>query len=199
MSFPSAVAFAEIAATLFLAELTDKDALLLLALATRTRASKVFLAGATAFLFTTAVIVTVGAIAIAVVPIQWVKLAGGVVMVGYGLWEARGLVGQKAVEDEEEMIESSRGGLRSFLLMVGALAFLDLAGDATEVLTVVFVAQYSDALFVFAAAYAGLLGATAVETALGNRLGRLLTPGRLRYLSVFVFLLLGALILVSSL
>jgi putative Ca2+/H+ antiporter (TMEM165/GDT1 family) len=199
MSDPSAVAFAGIAATLFLAELTDKDALLLLTLATRTRASRVFLAGAAAFLFTTAVIVTIGAIAITVVPIWWVKLAGGVVMVAYGVWEARGLVGRKAVEDQEGRIESAGGGLRSFLLMAGALAFLDLAGDATEVLTIVFVAQYSDALLVFAAAYAGLLAATAVETALGNRLGRLLTPGRLRYLSVSVFLLLGALILVSSL
>jgi putative Ca2+/H+ antiporter (TMEM165/GDT1 family) len=84
-------------------------------------------------------------------------------------------------------------------MMVGALALLDLAGDATEVLTIVFVAQYADPVFVFSSAYLGLLGAISVETFLGNRLGRLLTPARVRYVSICVFLLLGTYILASVL
>jgi len=121
------------------------------------------------------------------------------VMLSYGAWEMKGLVGQRAVAKEEGAIEASGGGLRAFLTMVGALAFLDIAGDATEVLTIVFVAQYSDALLVFSAACAGLITAAAVQTALGSRLGKLLTPTRVRYVSIAVFLLLGSFILISTL
>jgi putative Ca2+/H+ antiporter (TMEM165/GDT1 family) len=76
---------------------------------------------------------------------------------------------------------------------------LDLAGDATEIFTIVFVAQYSDAALVFPGACVGLIAATVVETALGNRLGRVLTPRRVRFVSVAVFLLLGSSILVTNL
>jgi len=199
MSDPFAISFAGVAGTLFLAELTDKDALLLLTLATRTRALTVFLAGATAFVFTTTLFVALGALVISVIPILWVRVAGGIVMLSYGAWEMKGLVGQRAVAKEEGVIEASGGGLRAFLTMVGALALLDIAGDATEVLTIVFVAQYSDALLVFSAACVGLITAAAVQTALGSRLGKLLTPTRVRYVSIAVFLLLGSFILISTL
>ena len=85
---PFPVAFAAIASTLFVTELTDKDALLLLALATKGRAAIVFLAGVTAFVITTTIFVTIGTLIGAVVPILWVKLVGGGFMLGYGLWEA---------------------------------------------------------------------------------------------------------------
>ena len=192
-------AFAAIAAALFVTELTDKDALLLLALATRKRALRVFLAGVTAFVITTSIIVTVGMLAIIVIPILWIKIAGGIVMLVYGLWEAKGLVGQNTVTLEEKRLEKARDGLRAFLLMVGALALLDLAGDATEILTIVLIAQYSNALLVFSAACTGLVAATAVETALGNRLGRILTARRVRFVSMAVFLILGSAILLASL
>jgi putative Ca2+/H+ antiporter (TMEM165/GDT1 family) len=63
------------------AELTDKDALLLLTLAARTRASVVFIAGATAFVITPTISVAIG-IRGAVVPTLWVSLAGGGFMIG---------------------------------------------------------------------------------------------------------------------
>ena len=194
-----AEAFIGITATIFVAELTDKDALLLLALATRTQPLRVFLAGAVAFTFTTPVIVAAGAYAISIVPIIWIKLAGGGVMLAYGAWEAVGAFGQRPVRKEEERIERARGELKAFFLMVGALALLDLAGDATEVLTIVFVAQYSNALLVFTCVLAGLLAATAVETSLGNQLKRTLTPERMRYVATAVFLVLGATIVATSL
>jgi putative Ca2+/H+ antiporter (TMEM165/GDT1 family) len=192
------VAFGGIAAAIFVAELTDKDALLILALATRRRAAVVFLAGAVAFALSTGVIVAAGSLITSLVPILWVKVAGGVVMLCYSLWEARGLVGEKAVADDEARIREEGGGARAFLLMVGSLALLDIAGDATEVLTIVFVAQYSAAL-VFGAAYAALLAATGVETVLGSRLAKALTPARVRYFSVAVFALLGSSILIAAL
>ena len=192
------VSFGAIAATLFVAELTDKDAFLLITLSTKVRARIVFLAGATAFTITTVILVTAGSLLTTLVPVYWIRIAGGVIMLGYGLWQARGLVGMKAVMEEESRVQKAGTPWKAFLAMVGALALLDLAGDATAVLVIVFVARYKDLLFVSTAVLLGLLTATALETALGSRLGRLLTPKRLRIVSAAVFLLLGAGILLLN-
>lgn len=192
-------AFGAIAAALFVTELTDKDAFLLIAVSTKMRAWVVFLAGATSFTITTALFVSLGSVLVALVPVQAVRIAGGVIMIGYALWEAKGLVGLGSVEAEESKIERTGGLAKAFLSLVAALAFLDIAGDATEVLTIVFVAHYHDPVLVFSGSILGLVSAAAMETALGNRLGRLLTPKRLRVVSIAVFLVLGVSILVLSL
>ena len=191
-------AFVAIASALFVAELADKDAILILTLSTKVRARDVFLAGSSAFVITTAIIVTLGTFLVVFVPLFWVRIAGGSAMIGYGLWQARGLVGRKVTEEGRSKLENTRNGWKAFLGMVGALVLLDLAGDATEILTIVLVAQYSDALLVFAACCTGLIAATAFETALGNRLGRVLTPTRIRYASMVIFLLLGIYIIIPS-
>jgi len=191
-------AFGAVAAAIFVAELTDKDAFLLIAMSAKMRSSVVFSAGAVAFIFTTTVLVTAGSLLVAFVPVYLVRLAGGVLMIAYGLWTARGLIGMGAIEVEESRIESAGTAWRSFFALVAALAVLDLAGDATEVLTLVFVARYQDPILVFLGACFGLISATAVETALGNRLGRLFTPRRLRVGSAAVFLTLGTLILLFN-
>lgn len=187
-----------IALALFLAELTDKDALFLLSAATRTRAAVVFAAGASAFVFTSALFVTVGALLVSVVPVFLVRVVGGAIMIGYGGWELLGAVGAR---ETGEGSDGTGGGstLRVFLALVGAIAVLDMAGDATEILTIVFVAHYSRPVLVFAGACLGLISATAVETTLGNRLGHLLTPNRLKYASSAVFLVLGAVIVITAL
>ena len=187
----SVAAFATIAATLFVAELTDKDALLLLAVATRVRARVAFLAGATAFMITTTIIVAAGSLIVTIVPVEWVRLIGGVVMLGYGLWQARGLMGEKEVEKHGSQVARSASQRKAFLALVASLALHDLSGDATEVLTVVLVAQYRAPFFVFASACLGLISAAGLEAALGSRLGRLLTPRRIRLGSAVIFVALG--------
>ena len=112
-------------------------------------------------------------------------------MIGYGMWEARGLVGESEVKQEESRIAKARSAWRIFWTLVLALAVLDLAGDATEVLTIVLVSQYNNLIFVFTGVCTGLLAATAVETSLGSRLGTLFTPRRLRIGSAAVFVVLG--------
>jgi len=193
------VAFATMASALFVTELTDKDAFLLLTLAAKTRAAVVFLAGATAFVITTAIFVTVGTLISAAVPILWVRLVGGAFMIGYGLWEARGVDSRGEAEKEERSLERRFGGWMTFFSIVAGVALLDIAGDATEVLTIVLAARYSNPILVFSAACTGLVSAAAFETALGNRLGRMLTPKRVRYVSMVVFLILGTFIIISSL
>ena len=194
-------AFLTICGTIFVAELTDKDALLLLALATRTRPRYIFAAGSVAFIITTTIIVGVGSALVRFVPIYWIKLAGGVIMLGYAAWEYfRGQREEKNNESREERLVAGLGKreLTGFLVIVLSLAVLDLAGDATELLTIVFVAQFENALLVFSAAALALVAASGLETILGNRLGRILTARRVRQLSVLVFLVIGTLIVVST-
>ena len=66
-------------------------------------------------------------------------------------------------------------------------------------MTIVFLARFQDALVVFAGAVIGLVGAVAVETALGNRLGRVLSPKRIKYLSIVVFTVIGVTVIVTTL
>jgi len=199
----NAAALLTVASAIFVAELTDKDAFLLLTLATRRKALFVFAAGSAAFTLTTAIITTSGYFLIRIVPVFWIKIAGGIVMISYGLWQSH-----KTGEEEQRELKGTESRLLSgsarkgmwpaFLTTVSMLALLDLAGDATEVLTIVFVAHFQDILLVFAGALGALIAATAIETLLGSQLQKILSPNMLRLLSVAVFLTIGTAILITT-
>jgi Ca2+/H+ antiporter, TMEM165/GDT1 family len=187
--------------TIFVAELTDKDALFLLALATKTKALVVFTAGSVAFTISTAIIVLLGSLLIAVVPVIAIKLVGGSIMLAYAVLEYYRFSNEerRVDEREERLLEKSAGGVWSiFIPAVLTLIALDLAGDATELVTIVFLARYQDALAVFAGAVVGLVAAVAVETALGNRLGRVLSRKRIKYLSIAIFTIIGVTVIVTT-
>ncbi len=197
-----AAAFLTVVGTIFVAELTDKDALLLLTLATKVNVWRVFAAGSIAFTITSAIIVLVGSAIVVVVPIFWIKVAGGVIMLGYAFFQyARGLREEQNLEKRGDNLAQghTRGRWMTFLTIVSALVVLDLAGDATELLTVVFVAQFENLLLVFLGAVAALIAASAVEATLGHQLGTLLTARKIRYFSIVVFLLIGSVIILSTL
>lgn len=187
-------------AAIFVAELTDKDALLLLSLATRFKPWVVFASGSVAFTITSAIIVTVGHFLVSYVPVSWISLAGGTIMICYGAWSFF-----RAKPDEEEVTgvekklstQTSKGVMSVMLSAVSLLVLLDLAGDATEVLTILFVARFRDALMVFAGAVLALIAATAVETTIGNRLSVVLSANRLRIFSLLVFLVIGTTAILS--
>jgi putative Ca2+/H+ antiporter (TMEM165/GDT1 family) len=194
-------AFLTIIGTIFIAELTDKDALLLLSLGTKMKPLVVFAAGSIAFTITSAIIVLFGSILVAYVPILWVKVAGGVIMLAYATLEyVRGLRIEGSLEKREERLVKNLGRkeVYAFLGILASLIILDLAGDATELITIVFVAQFRDALLVFVGAVVALVAASALETALGSRLGRFLSAKNIRKLSIVVFLLIGSIIILSS-
>jgi Ca2+/H+ antiporter, TMEM165/GDT1 family len=193
--------FLAIVGTIFVAELTDKDALLLLSLGAKMRPLIVFAAGSIAFTITSAIIVLVGSTLVAYVPIFWIKIAGGVIMLAYAALEyLRGLRVESSIKKKEERFVKSLGKkeLYAFLGILVSLIILDLAGDATELLTIVFVAQYRNVLLVFAGAVVALVAASALETVLGSRLGKFLSARRIRQFSVVVFLIIGSIIILSS-
>jgi putative Ca2+/H+ antiporter (TMEM165/GDT1 family) len=194
-------AFLTIMGTMFVAELTDKDALFLLALATKTKASVVFAAGSVAFTITTAIIVLVGSLLIRVVPVVTIKIAGGSIMLAYAVWEFYRLSREeRGVEERGEKILERRGKSEwsIFIPALIALIALDLAGDATELVTIVFLARFQDILLVFSATLVGLIGAVGVETALGNRLGKVLSSRTIKYLSIIVFTIIGTTVIVTT-
>jgi len=178
---------------IFIAELTDKDALLLLSLATRFRAWVIFAAGSVAFTMTSAIIVTLGRLLIGYVPVSWVSLAGGTIMVCYGVWSFFHTTPDEEVSGMERKLSANAasGTVSVFLSAVGLLVLLDLAGDATEVLTILFVARFGDAFLVFIAAVMALTAASAVETMVGNRLSGILSATRVRVFSTILFLVIG--------
>ena len=190
---------ATVASAVFVAELTDKDALLLLTLATRHRSRFVFAAGSVAFTITTAIIAVSGYFLVNVFPIYWIKIVGGVIMIGYGLWGFLKVSEKELAEEEEKLLArtSTKSMWAAFLAAVSMLALLDLAGDATEVLIIVFVAHFSVVL-VFVSALIALIAATALETAVGNRLGNLLSLKRLRLFSLLVFTIIGTAIILTT-
>ena len=188
--------------TIFVTELTDKDALFLLALATKTKPSVVFAAGSVAFTITTAIIVTVGSLLIEVVPVFAIKLAGGAIMLAYAALEYFRFSREEREVDQrgERLLDRRTANAWSiFFPAVLTLVALDLAGDATELVTVVLLARFEDALVVFLGAVAGLVAAVAVETALGNSLGRVLSRRRIKYLSIIVFIVIGTTVIATTL
>ncbi len=186
--------FVTIVLTIFVVELTDKDALLLLTLATRIRPRTAFLSGAIAFTITSAVIVTLGYFLIKVLPIYWVRVAGGFVMIGFGLFEYLRKDGEK-----ERVLKTAQGSEWAvFLGAVSMLVLLDLAGDATEVMTIVFVARFSNALLVFFGAVLALVVASGIETFLGKNLGNVLSARRVRIMSLIVFVIIGIVIIATT-
>ena len=121
-------------------------------------------------------------------------------MIIYALWDFS-RAGMKTERNEEKRLlnQTTKNSARSvFLGAVSLLILLDLAGDATEVVTIVFVARYSNAILVFLGAVAALVAASALETTVGARLKKVLSPKRLRYFSLVVFLIIGSVIILTT-
>ena len=191
---------AAVASAVFVAELTDKDALLILTLATRHRPWFVFAAASVTFTITTAIIALAGYFLVNVFPVYWIKIVGGVIMIGYGFWEFLRGSEKELAEEEEKLL--ARTSLKSmwpaFLAVVSMLALLDLAGDATEVLIIVFIAHFRNVVLVFVSALIALIAANALETAVGNRLRNHLSLKKLRLFSLLVFTTIGTTIIIIT-
>lgn len=198
--FNETTIMATVASAVFVAELTDKDAFLILTLATRHRSWFVFAAGTVTFTITTTIIAASGYFLVNVFPVYWIKIVGGIIMICYGLWEFLKASEKELAKEEEKLLArtSTKSMWSGFLAAVSMLALLDLAGDATEVLIIVFVARFNNVFLVFASALIALIAATALETTIGNRLRNHLSPKNLRLFSLLVFTILGTTILVTT-
>ena len=124
-------------------------------------------------------------------------------MIVYGIWLLLGIrKGEKELKEEETKVlkhSIKKNAWSIFLGIVPMLVLLDLAGDATEVLIIVFVASLQNVVLVFVGSLTALVAATAVETMVGHTLSRILSLQRIRLVSSLVFLILGMAVIATTL
>ncbi len=124
-------------------------------------------------------------------------------MIGYAAYEYFDINYQKErkeIDEREKRIEKGKKDsfFKLFFTIISMLVVLDLAGDATEVLTIVFVARFQDALLVFVSCVIALSAASAVETLIGNRLGKLFSFEKIRLFSLLIFVIIGTIVIVTT-
>lgn len=124
-------------------------------------------------------------------------------MIGYGvLLLLRVRNDEESLKEEETRLlkrSTEKNAWSTFLSIVPMLVLLDLAGDATEILIIVFVANLQNVVLVFVGSLVALAAATALETTIGHTLSRILSLQRIKLVSSLVFLTLGIVVIVGML
>jgi len=138
-------AFAVATILITLAELGDKTQLLALGLATKYKAWQVlvgiFIATLAIHLFST----LAGGLIGNLIPETWLRLASGVLFVGFGVWTLRG--------DGDQDAEKATAGAKYGAIVTTAIAFfLAELGDKTQIMTMTIAADPSGVLRTFGSA-----------------------------------------------
>jgi putative Ca2+/H+ antiporter (TMEM165/GDT1 family) len=166
-------------------ELIDRTSFALIVLAARARPLPTWAGGAAAFVATSIIAVTAGAaLAAALGPsrIGWLRVAAGSLLIVYALWSYTHPEAEAEVEAETR---SRTAFLAAFLTV-----FLLELGDTTQILEVLFVANWGWLLVLVAGALA-LVSVAAWDVWLGQRLGARVEPELLRKVVVVVLLVVG--------
>jgi putative Ca2+/H+ antiporter (TMEM165/GDT1 family) len=172
-----------------LAEMADKTQLLTLSLACRYPARTVLMGVALAIGLLNLVAVAAGALLGQLLPIMWVKVAAGVLFVGFGVWTllARG-------DDEEEGEDVKTGpGRNAVLAVMGAFIIAEI-GDKTQLATFTLAARYETWLayaLVWLGATLGMLLANGLAIGGGALLASRMPRRLLMRLSGVLFLVVG--------
>ena len=187
--------FVSIFSLIFVAELPDKTAFLLLLNSTKGHPLAIFGGTALAFLIQTVVAVTFGRL-LALLPEQWVHIGAGVMFLGFAAhaWWSKD-------EDEAEADASAaktdfwRAFSRAFLII-----FIAEWGDLTQLATAGFAARYPAALFtIFVAALLALWSTTALIVFVGHKVKGLVSGPWLKRASVIAFAAIGIYFIVNAL
>lgn len=180
-------------------QLPGKSNFAVITLATRHPQRDVFVGGSLGLAVATMVSVALGYGAETVLApyLEWVKVAGGIVLLGFGVRElgwGPGRAGLAALSSASS--EPSRARIRTLAF---AFAFLLEMGDNTQVLAILFVAATHDVVLVYVAATAALITIAAVSCAGARYLARYISEQRLRLVLGSLLLLVGALTILVAL
>jgi putative Ca2+/H+ antiporter (TMEM165/GDT1 family) len=192
----AAVTFAVALATIFVAELGDKSQLLTLALATRLRPLPLLAGLGLAIAVLCGLAVVVGGLLGLTIPERPVTIAAGLLFLAFGLWTLRPDRGEDA-EDQVASAGTARSERSQLLAAVGAFFFAEL-GDKTQLATLTLATQRNP-VAVWIGASLGMFGATALALALGRLVGTRLPERPIRIAAAVLFLVFGAVLLVSGL
>jgi putative Ca2+/H+ antiporter (TMEM165/GDT1 family) len=173
-------------------ELVDRTSFALIALAARTRALGAWAGGATAFILTTCLAVAIGAgleAAIGAAGIRWLRLAGGLFLIGYAAYTLRA-----AAAEEQEAVVGWRG---AFAAAFATIFLLEL-GDTTMIFEIVLVPT-AGWLAVLLGGSLALVVVAAWDVWLGQRLSLHLDARTVARVVSAILFLVGALTVVYAL
>ena len=174
----------------FVAELGDKTQLVALGFGARHRLAPV-LAGITiAYMATNLLSVLVGGLLGATLPTRAIGLAGGVMFLGFAVWNLRG------GEEEGEEEDAGTGG-RSVLVSVAVAMFVAELGDKTMLATATLAAQGNPVL-VWIGATAGIIASGTLGVLLGRVFGARLPERATRIGSSILFAGFGLVLLATN-
>ncbi len=174
-------------------ELFDRTSFALIAMAARSRPWPTWVGGATAFVLTTVIAVTVGAALADVLGparIGWLRVAGGSFLIVYALYSY-------LTPDEEERLERVTQARAAFTTAFVTIFLLEL-GDTTQIFEIVFVADWGWVVVLVAGSLA-LVSVAAWDVVLGQRLGARVEPATMRKVVTVVLLVVGVATIVYGL
>lgn len=167
-------------------EVFDRTSFALIALSARSHPFQTWVGGASAFVLTSAISVTVGAaLADFLGPgrIGLLRVAGGLFLIGYAIW----LYFHPESEDPDRIPRTARSALTAAFVTI----FLLELGDTTMIFQIVFVSDFGWLVVLVAGALALSLVA-GWDAYLGSHLGTRLEPRLLHRVVVVVLLVVGA-------
>ena len=178
--------FAVVFVIIAVLEVFDRTSFALIALAARSHPFQSWVGGASAFVVTSGISVTVGsALSDVLGPgrIGLLRVAGGIFLIGYALW----LYFHPESDDPTRLPRTPR----TALLTAFATIFLLELGDTTMIFQIVFVSDFGWLVVLVAGALA-LSVVAGWNCFLGSRLGARLDPRLLHRVVVSVLLIVGA-------
>lgn len=180
-------------AVVFVAEFGDRTQLLLLALATRHRATPVVGGLLIGYGTMTVVAVALGAAIGSALPDTVVQVGSGLVFLGFAVWT---LLGDEDEEDDDVDERTERHPLALLLSIAGAIMVSEI-GDKSMLATAT-LATEGDPVPVWIGATLGILSAGALGVLAGRLLAERMRPEVLRWASASLFTAFGVVMLVRA-
>jgi putative Ca2+/H+ antiporter (TMEM165/GDT1 family) len=179
------VSFAAFTAAFLLvlvAEMGDKTQFIAMTFATKFNPYKVLVAIFLATIANFAIVVAIGQLITAVIPLDIISLAASLSFIGFGLWTLR--------EEKEESgnLRASRFGV---VAAVGISFFIAEFGDKTQLTTLSLAARYQSPISVLVGATLAMLVADGIGIIIGVVFCKRLPQRTLMWLSAAIFVLFG--------
>lgn len=175
----------------FVAELGDKTQLVALGFGARHRLAPVLLGVVIAYMVTNLLSVVVGGLLGAALPTRAIGLAGGVMFLGFALWNLR-------AEPDEDDDDAMGAGDGSVVVSVALAMFVAELGDKTMLATATLAAQGNPVL-VWIGATLGIIASGTLGVLLGRFFGAKLPERATRIGSAVLFALFGLALLATNL
>jgi Ca2+/H+ antiporter, TMEM165/GDT1 family len=175
----------------FLAELGDKTQLVALGMGARHRLAPVLVGVALAYAVTNLLSVVVGGLLGAALPTRPIGIGGGVLFLGFALWNLR-------AEDDGSGDEVAEVDRRRIVLSVALAMFVAELGDKTMLATATLAAQGNPVL-VWVGATVGIVLSGFVGVFVGRATGARLPERAIRYGSSALFAVFGVALIATNL